>query len=155
MGYVQELRKQIGHYPVMLVGAVALIVDKQGAVLLQKRKYPEQYWGLPGGLMELGETAEETAKREVFEETGLTIHNLQLFQVYSGVKTPSRAANGDQYFPVTIAYLAEMVAGEWKIDSKESETFEFRSIENLPDLILKNHRIIINEYFLKRGKENK
>jgi 8-oxo-dGTP pyrophosphatase MutT (NUDIX family) len=32
------------------------------------------FWGLAGGLMELGESTEETARREVLEETGLTIN---------------------------------------------------------------------------------
>lgn len=40
--------------------------------------------GVPGGLMELGETAEETAIRDAYEETGLRVINMRLFGVYSG-----------------------------------------------------------------------
>ncbi len=46
-----------------------------------KKRY-EGGWGLPGGLMELGESLEDTAKREVFEETGLRIANLQFLGIF-------------------------------------------------------------------------
>ncbi|MCQ2010033.1 MAG: NUDIX domain-containing protein [Sporolactobacillus sp.] len=147
MGYIENLRSKIGHEPIILVGAVAIIHDHRGAVLLQKRKYPEGSWGLPGGLMELGETAEETASREIREETGLMVHGLHLFQVYSGVKTPAVAENGDQYYPVTIAYEADMFEGDWRIDKTESERFEFRTQKDLPDFILKNQKRILDDYF--------
>ncbi|MCO7126779.1 hypothetical protein NIE88_13490 [Sporolactobacillus shoreicorticis] len=46
MGYIQNLRSKIGHEPIILVGAVTIIHDQRGAVLLQKRKFPEGSWGL-------------------------------------------------------------------------------------------------------------
>jgi ADP-ribose pyrophosphatase YjhB (NUDIX family) len=155
MGYIEGLRDLIGHIPIILVGSVVLVSDDQKRVLLQKRKFPKGSWGLPGGLMELGESAEETAIREVKEETGLTVSGLRLFQVYSGVKTPSVAANGDQYYPVTIAYEASMLEGEWKIDPDESEMFEFRGQNGLPKSILKNQRKIINDYFDRQNRKQK
>ena len=41
-------------------------------------------WGVPGGAMELGETTEETARRELFEETGLNAKIMQFIGVLSG-----------------------------------------------------------------------
>ncbi|MCL1631886.1 NUDIX domain-containing protein [Sporolactobacillus sp. CPB3-1] len=147
MGYIQELRSKIGHDPVILVGAVALIHDETGAVLLQKRTYPRGSWGIPGGLMELGESAEETVVREFQEEAGILIGNLQLFQVYSGAQVPSIAKNGDLYYPVTIAYEAELLSAEWQIDPEESAGFEFRTKEKVPKRLLRNHGKILMDYF--------
>ncbi|MDR2569038.1 MAG: NUDIX domain-containing protein, partial [Oscillospiraceae bacterium] len=69
MGYIEELRAIIGHKRIILNGCIAFIKNSKGQFLMQERKYPYGKWGLPGGLMELGESTEETVKREVLEET--------------------------------------------------------------------------------------
>jgi len=63
--------------------ALVLLVDPSGAVLLQHRDgnasaSPHQ-WSLPGGRIEPGETAEEAARRELLEESGLTAGDLEPF----------------------------------------------------------------------------
>ena len=73
MGYIEELRAIVEHRPLILVGSVVIITDSAGRMLLQQRRYPYGVWGLPGGLMELGESVEDTTRREVHEETGLRI----------------------------------------------------------------------------------
>lgn len=81
MEYFRYLRQYVGHKPIILPGSVVIILNDQDEVLLQKRH--NGTWGLPGGLMDLGESFEEVAKREVFEETGLKVDNLNLLNVYS------------------------------------------------------------------------
>jgi len=59
-------------HPVVAVGAVVIHNQR---VLLVKRKYPpnKNTWALPGGKVELGETLQQAAEREIIEETGITI----------------------------------------------------------------------------------
>ncbi len=68
--------------PTPLVG-VAAIVFKTGRVLLVRRaKAPRRgEWSLPGGLQKLGETVAEAARREVAEETGISIRVLGVAEV--------------------------------------------------------------------------
>jgi 8-oxo-dGTP pyrophosphatase MutT (NUDIX family) len=55
-------------------------IDNEGKILLQK--WPERILALPGGLLELGESAEDVGRREVFEETGVEIGSLQLIEPF-------------------------------------------------------------------------
>ena len=65
-----------------LIGASAVIADDSGQVLLVKHTYGRLNWELPGGHSEPGETGEETAVREVREETGLRVHAARVSGLY-------------------------------------------------------------------------
>lgn len=149
MGYVENLRKVVGHRPLILVGAVAVITDDLGRILLEERRFPKGAWGLAGGLMELGESTEDVAKREVFEETGLVINDLKLINVYSGRDHFVKAKNGDEYFVVTTAYYAKTHEGTLKVNELESISFKFFYSDELPDGIVESHRRIIKDYLTK------
>ena len=149
MGYVEELRAVVGHRPLIFVGAVVVIVDEEGRLLLEERKFPKDVWGLPGGLMELGESTEDTAKREVMEETGLTVDELNLINVYSGPQHFVVAENGDEFYVVTIAYYSNKYQGELIVDQKESLSFQFFSPTELPDKMVGSHRVVIEEFLAK------
>jgi 8-oxo-dGTP pyrophosphatase MutT (NUDIX family) len=146
LGYVEDLRKIIGHRCVILCGCVVLIEDKNGLFLTQKRVYPENTWSFPGGLMELGESAIETARREVYEETGLVIDNLQLVGVYSGSDHLCRAQNGDEWYVVTIVYTTCDFTGEVKINDDESIAFEWVRLSSIPPNMAETHKMIAREY---------
>lgn len=79
------------------LGIKALITNKEGKVLLlmvnkkELKKYDgEAYWDIPGGRIHRGVSAEETLKREVLEETGLTkIESIKPFaMVLSNIRIP-------------------------------------------------------------------
>ena len=69
-GYIMDLRKIVGHRPLLQVGASVIVEDAQGRILLQKRA-DNHCWGYAGGSVELDEVVEEAARRELREETGL------------------------------------------------------------------------------------
>jgi 8-oxo-dGTP diphosphatase len=65
-----------------LIGAAAVILDSEGRILLVKHNYGKYNWELPGGLSENNESAQDTAKREVLEETGLDVKVGQITGIY-------------------------------------------------------------------------
>lgn len=146
MGYVRELRKLVGHQPIILVGAVVVMADEQGRILLQERKFPKGAWGLPGGLMELGETTEGVARREVLEETGLIVKDLKLIDIYSGPGTYSVAENGDEFYCVTVAYYTNQFEGKLVVNQKELISCSFLPQEKWPERIVKSHKKILDDY---------
>ena len=66
----------------MLIGASAVILNEQGHVLLVKHTYGRLNWELPGGHGEPGKPADETAVREVREETSLSVRAGRLTGIY-------------------------------------------------------------------------
>ncbi|MDR6879640.1 NUDIX hydrolase [Bacillus sp. 3255] len=147
MGYVEDLRKIVGHIPLILVGAVVIITNDENKILLQKRMHhPVGRYGLPGGLMELGESTVETAQREVYEETGLQVSNLKLIDVFSGRENFIKAPNGDEFYVAVTAYWTKQFSGNLKINDAESMSLEFIDIEKLPENMPRSHREIINSY---------
>ncbi|MED0948081.1 DNA mismatch repair protein MutT [Bacillus cereus] len=153
MGYVEELRKVVGHRPLILVGAVVLVIDEHGYVLLQQRTEPYGKWGLPGGLMELGESPEETACREVYEETGIEVKNLRLINVFSGANYFTKLANGDEFQSVTTAYYTEEYEGEFVMNKEEAVQLTFFPVTELPDYIVGSHKKMIVEYIKIMGNK--
>ena len=76
MGYIMDLRKELGHRPLIMSGAGAVIINADDQILLQRRA-DNGFWGLPAGSMELGESFEDVAIRELKEETNLEIDELK------------------------------------------------------------------------------
>lgn len=143
MEYYKFLRQYVGTKPLILPGSVVIIGNKQGEVLLQKR--PEGRWGLPGGLMELGESFEEVALREVKEEIGLELRNLQLLNVYSGREFYTKTPNGDEFYSVTAVFFADEIEGTLKLQPSETLEVRFFPPNNLPENMVGSHRMFIEK----------
>ena len=92
-------------------------------------------WGVPGGAMELRETTEETARRELLEETSLSVNELTFLGVFSGEELYYRYPNGDEVYNVIIAYLASDVQGTVKLTDGEHYGFHYFELTQLPDKI--------------------
>jgi len=72
MDYVKYIRDIVGPKKIIMTASACIIFNEDNHILLQLRG-DDNYWGLPGGMMELNELPEETAIREVLEETGYNI----------------------------------------------------------------------------------
>jgi mutator protein MutT len=131
MDYIQQLRQFIGHRPILMLGAVTLIVNEQNHLLMMKRT-DSGLWGIPGGAVELGEVIEEAAKRETREETNLDVVEMSLFGVFSGPELYYKYPNGDEVYNVSIVYLAQDWRGEIKLNDEHSE-WNWFAADNLPE----------------------
>ena len=147
MGYVEELRKIVGNRPLNLVGVAVAVINENGELLLQKRKGGP--WGIPGGFIELGESTEEAGRREVVEETGLEIGKLDLVGVFSGKQHFVKLPNGDEFYPITIAYVSkEIKGGVLQADGEETTEAKFFNVSALPEELNPLIKNLIKQYLI-------
>jgi 8-oxo-dGTP diphosphatase len=98
-----------------LLAADCAVFDAAGRVLLVRRKFPpfQGQYAVPGGFVEIGETVEDAARRELAEETGVQVRadTLRLVGVYSD---PERDPRGHTCSVVFLARVpqAEPKAGD-------------------------------------------
>lgn len=144
--YILDLRKLVGQRPLIQCGA-SVIITKNDKILMQLRKDNEK-WGLPGGSVELGETVEETAIREVKEETGLIISrkDLKLLGVFSGDSQHYIYPNGDEVYNVVTVFITHKCSGELCIDNDESWSLRFFDIDKIPSQINPPDIEVIQKY---------
>ena len=142
MGYILDLRKRIGHSPLIMTSACVLIINQQGQLLLQKRA-DNHLWGYPGGALELGESFEECAKREALEETGLECIDLEYFTHMSGKEMYYVYPNHDEVYIAEIVFLCTHYTGVPNVQKSEVETQAFFDLDNLPSDISPINRAVI------------
>lgn len=94
------------------VGVGAVIFDPMHRVLLVQRRNPpaEGQWGLPGGVVELGETLQQALQREIAEECGIEVDVVDLIGVYEPIVRDAQDAVLFHY--VVVDYLCRWTAGQ-------------------------------------------
>lgn len=122
------------------VPAAAVILQQNRRILLVKRKFEPRIgeWSLPAGFIEWGESPEQTAIREVQEETGLNVAVRSLYGVYRGKDYPA-------YEILLVVYRGEILSGELRPgdDAIEAQWFE---LAHLPaNIAFQLHRNILAE----------
>lgn len=133
--YVAWLRQYVGHAKIILPGAAGLVRDAQGRALLQRRR-DNGLWGFPGGLIELGESASDTIRREFREEVGLQIEPRRLIGVYTSPEFDRSYPNGDQAQLFAAFFECEIISGELKMQAEEVlELGWFDLDDDLPPMI--------------------
>ncbi|MGP4066150.1 NUDIX hydrolase [Oceanobacillus sp. M65] len=145
MGYIMELRKLVGNRPLIMVGACVILLNNEKEILLQLRN-DNKCWGLAGGSIELGETLEQVAKRELFEETGLVAKRLKLFHVYSGEEFYYKYPHCDEVYNVVSVYICSEFEGELSRGENEVQALNFFKLDALPQNINPPDVPILNEY---------
>jgi len=118
-------------YPKQPVIGVGAVVICDGKILLEKRKNEpgKGKWSVPGGLVELGESVEQTVMREVEEETGLEVEKPEHIDVVDNVV---RDDNGEiMYHFVIVDYFVKLKGGTLKAasDAEELRWVTFDEVE--------------------------
>lgn len=132
MSYISDLRKIVGSRPLLTAGATILVI-RNDKILLNLRS-DTNTWGMPGGALELGETLEQAAQRELLEETALSAESFKLLNVFSGNDFYFEYPNGDRLYSVIVLFKAEKVSGELSINDGESLKLAWFGLDELPVL---------------------
>ncbi len=144
MDYVKYIRSLVGNNKIIMNAGAAIIYNDKNEILLQLRG-DDHFWGLPGGIMEMGETPKETAIREVYEETGYHVelngylgdyHNFN--KVWPG---------GDTAHIICFIYTGKIIGGEMVIDGGETLDLKWFNKSNLPDIDAIDHLNAIRDFY--------
>ena len=147
--YLKGLREKTGHMPLLLPHSVVVLFSSEGKVLLEKRS-DDGYYDFPGGGIDLKETAEAAAKRELLEETGLIADKLELFNVYTGEITHYVYFNGDEIYGVDLVYLCYKYHGALKPQKEEVSELAFFDLKEMPDKMSIRNKQIVKELLEKK-----
>ncbi len=118
----------------------ALILNNKNKIMLVRRAVQpfKNKWDIPGGFLKVGEDPQKGVKRELLEETGLSIKPLKIFGIfmdkYHNVSNNKPIANN---FTLNIYYLAKILKGKADPASDISEIKWF-SLDRLPQIAFKN-----------------
>ena len=111
-------------YPPIATAIIVLIQRGDEILLVHNRAFKRDYYGLVAGFLEAGESLEQCVRREVMEETGLTIKNLRYF--------------GSQTWPypsgLMVGFTAEYESGNIKLQEDELTAGAFYNRNNLPHI---------------------
>lgn len=118
---------------------VDVVIEIDGGIVLIERRNPPHGWALPGGFVDVGESVEDAARREMREETTLDVTLTALLGVYSD---PTRDARGHTISTVFVG----RATGTPRADDDAANVAIF-SEQNLPSPLVFDHARIVADYF--------
>ena len=121
-----------------MLSVSGVVEDENGHILLQRhRHWVPNVWGLPGGIVHSGERLENAFAREVFEETGLAISDIELVQLSSGYRY-----RVEVYFRANLAKCGH--AQVMRLQEQEVLEARFFPIDRLPSNLLPLQKQVID-----------
>jgi 8-oxo-dGTP pyrophosphatase MutT (NUDIX family) len=100
--------------------ASAIVADEHGRILLVKRR-DNTLWALPGGGHDIGESIEQTAIREVKEETGLDVEVTRLVGIYTNPAHVVAFTDGEVRQQFSLCFTTKLRGGELAIDHESTD----------------------------------
>ena len=146
--YIKWLRSKVGHEKIILIFAGGCVFNDKGEVLLQKRADSNK-WVFSGGAVELGETPQMAAIREVKEETGLDVEVGNLIGIYTEFNM--EYPNGDKAQSICIAYELKTVGGHLSCDKDETLELKYFPLDDTPELFCIQHEELMRDIKSRRG----
>lgn len=136
---------------VVQTGASVIVEDSQGRILMHQRQ-DDGTWSYPGGRIEIDETVEEAARREVLEEAGLQIGKMELLGVFSGKELNHVYPNGNEVCGIDIVYVSRDFTGQLHSMDGEAAQLGFYPLDALPRPISAMNAKQINAYLAQKGR---
>ncbi len=145
--YIKWIRSKVGNDMIFLNFVGGCIRNEKGDIILQKRR-DKNKWGFPGGAMEIGESAYETAMREIREETGLEVEVKKLIGIYTNYY--DGYPSGDKAQTVSIFLELTVVGGALIESNDESLELKYFDMDEVPQLVNKQHEDVYTDLKNKR-----
>ena len=128
-------------FPRPAVSADVVVLDRRHLspkiLLIQRLKEPfANHWALPGGFMEIDESLEQAAARELEEETGLQIKDMQQVGAFSQVDRDPRGRI------ITVAFVCEITGDQQAIAADDAKSLKWFDLDSLPALAFDHQKIV-------------
>jgi ADP-ribose pyrophosphatase YjhB (NUDIX family) len=104
----------------IVVGITAFVRNDAGQLLMIRRT-DNDFYAIPGGAQEIGETISQTVVREVQEETGITVEATGLIGIYSDPDHVIAFTDGEVRQEFSICFRARPVGGQFRTSSESKE----------------------------------
>lgn len=143
MNIKNELNKKTKDRIPTIPHSVVVLFNDENKVLVEIRA-DDGFYDFPGGGVDLNETHEDCAKRELTEETGLIADELTLFKTYRGAITHYVYYDGNEIYGIDAIFLCRKYHGELRAQIQEVSSLLFLSLDELAKkkISIRNAQII-------------
>ena len=121
---------------------VDIVIEIEGGIILIERKNEPHGWALPGGFVDYGETLEQAAVREAWEETSISVSNLRLLGCYSDPDRDRR------HHTISTVFVATGTGTPLAAD--DAASLQVFRPDSLPSPLCFDHRTILNDYLARK-----